>query len=33
MPEPEQVIGRTAGLHRDVWYGTDAYLNDERNSW
>ena len=33
MPEPKQLAERTAGFHRDVWQGTDAYLEDERNSW
>jgi hypothetical protein len=33
IPEPKDLAERAAGLHRDVWQETDAYLEDERNSW
>lgn len=33
MPKPKKFSQRTAGLHRDVWQGADAYLKDERDSW
>jgi AbrB family looped-hinge helix DNA binding protein len=33
MPTPKKFAERTAGLHRDVWQGAEAYLKDERDSW
>jgi AbrB family looped-hinge helix DNA binding protein len=33
MPEPKKFSRRTAGLHRDVWLGAEAYLKDEREAW
>ena len=33
MPTPKKFAERTAGLHRDIWQGADAYLKDERGSW
>jgi bifunctional DNA-binding transcriptional regulator/antitoxin component of YhaV-PrlF toxin-antitoxin module len=33
MPKPVEFAERTAGLHRDVWQGAEAYLKDERDSW
>ncbi len=33
MPKPKNFAERTAGLHRDVWLGAEAYLKDERDSW
>ena len=33
MPNPKKYRERTAGLHRDVWQGAEAYLKDERESW
>ena len=33
MPKPKKFAERTAGLHRDVWQGAEAYLKDERDSW
>jgi AbrB family looped-hinge helix DNA binding protein len=33
IPKPKKFAQRTAGLHRDVWEGADAYLKDERDSW
>lgn len=33
IPKPKKFSKRTAGLHRDVWQGADAYLQDERDSW
>ena len=33
MPKPKRFSQRTAGLHRDVWQGAEAYLKDERDSW
>lgn len=33
IPKPKKFSKRTAGLHRDVWEGAEAYLKDERGSW
>ena len=33
IPKPARFSKRTAGLHREVWQGADAYLKDERESW
>lgn len=33
IPKPKKFAQRTAGLHRDVWKGAEAYLKDERDSW
>ena len=33
MPQPKKFAERTAGPHRDVWQGAEAYLKDERDSW
>jgi AbrB family looped-hinge helix DNA binding protein len=33
MPKPKKFAERTAGLHREVWQGAEAYLKDERDSW
>lgn len=33
IPKPERFARRTAGLHREVWQGADAYLKDERKNW
>lgn len=33
IPKPKKFAKRTAGLHRDVWEGAEAYLKDERGSW
>jgi AbrB family looped-hinge helix DNA binding protein len=33
VPKPKKFTRRTAGLHRDVWQGAEAYLQEERKSW
>jgi AbrB family looped-hinge helix DNA binding protein len=33
IPKPKKFAQRTAGLHRGVWEGAEAYLKDERGSW
>lgn len=33
MPRPKKFTQRTAGLHREVWQGAEAYLKDEREGW
>lgn len=33
VPKPKNFAKRTAGLHREVWQGADAYLKNERDSW
>ena len=33
VPKPKKFAKRLAGLHREVWQGAQAYLNDERDSW
>ena len=33
VPKPKKFTQRTAGLHRDVWQGAEAYLQEERKSW
>jgi AbrB family looped-hinge helix DNA binding protein len=33
IPKPKKFARRTAGLHKEVWQGADAYLRDERNDW
>ncbi len=33
MPKPSKFAQRSAGLHRDIWHGAEAYLKDERDSW
>ena len=33
VPKPKKFTQRTAGLHREVWQGADAYLQEERKSW
>jgi len=33
IPKPKKFAQRTAGLHRSVWEGAEAYLKDERGSW
>lgn len=33
VPKPKKFTRRTAGLHREVWQGADAYLQEERKSW
>jgi AbrB family looped-hinge helix DNA binding protein len=33
VPKPKKFTRRTAGLHREVWQGAEAYLQEERNSW
>lgn len=33
IPKPKKFSRRTAGLHKEVWQGADAYLQDERKDW
>jgi len=33
VPKPKKFAKHTAGLHREVWQGAEAYLQDERNAW
>jgi AbrB family looped-hinge helix DNA binding protein len=33
VPKPKKFARRTAGLHREVWQGAEAYLEKERDSW
>ena len=33
IPKPRNFFKRTAGLHREVWQGSEAYLQGERNDW
>lgn len=35
MPEPEDWVAYSRGLHREVWQGIDttAYLQEERAAW
>ncbi len=33
IPKPKNFAKRTAGLHRDVWHGANAYLKTEREDW
>ncbi len=33
IPKPKKFAKRTAGLHREVWQGANAYLKNERDSW
>jgi AbrB family looped-hinge helix DNA binding protein len=33
VPKPKKFTKHMAGLHRDIWQGAEAYLQDERESW
>lgn len=33
VPKPKKFAKRTAGLHKEVWQGADAYLQGEREDW
>ena len=33
IPKPKKFAKRLAGLHREVWQGAEAYLQDERKDW
>lgn len=33
VPKPKKFAKRMAGLHRELWQGADAYLEEERASW
>ena len=33
IPKPKKFARRTAGLHREIWQGAEAYLLDEREQW
>jgi AbrB family looped-hinge helix DNA binding protein len=33
IPKPKKFSKRTAGLHREIWQGAEAYLENERKDW
>ena len=35
LPQPQDYVGRLAGLHREIWDGIDTtrYLQEERDAW
>jgi AbrB family looped-hinge helix DNA binding protein len=33
IPKPKKFVRRTAGLHREIWQGAEAYLKTEREDW
>jgi AbrB family looped-hinge helix DNA binding protein len=35
LPQPDDFVAYTAGLHREIWEGIDttAYLKEERAAW
>jgi hypothetical protein len=33
IPKPKKFAKRTAGLHREIWHGAEAYLKNGRDSW
>lgn len=33
VPKPKTFAKHMAGLHREVWQGAEAYLQDERKDW
>lgn len=33
IPKPKSFVRRTAGLHKEIWQGAEAYLADERERW
>jgi AbrB family looped-hinge helix DNA binding protein len=33
VPKPKKFAKHMAGLHREIWQGAEAYLEDERSSW
>lgn len=33
IPKPTKFAKRMAGLHREIWHGAEAYLQDERKDW
>lgn len=33
VPKPKSFAKRMAGLHREIWQGAEAYLQDEREGW
>lgn len=33
VPKPKKFAKRLAGLHREIWQGAEAYLEEERESW
>lgn len=33
IPKPRKFAKRTAGLHREIWQGAEAYLQNERKDW
>ena len=33
IPKPKKFAKKTAGLHRELWQGAEAYLKSERDAW
>lgn len=33
MPKPKNFTDHMAGLHKDIWQDSAAYLADERDAW
>lgn len=33
VPKPKKFAKHLGGLHREVWQGAQAYLQDERSAW
>jgi AbrB family looped-hinge helix DNA binding protein len=33
IPKPKKFAKHTAGLHREIWQGAEAYLKQEREDW
>ena len=33
VPKPKKFAKHMAGLHREIWQGAEAYLQDERKDW
>lgn len=33
VPKPKKFARHMAGLHREVWQGAEAYLQEERDTW
>jgi AbrB family looped-hinge helix DNA binding protein len=35
VPDPQRIVDRLRGLHREIWHGIDAneYVQRERDAW
>lgn len=33
VPKPKSFTDQMAGLHKDIWQDSEAYLQNERKSW